>query len=290
MKQLVVDQVSKSFGKKKALNEISLQIGQGIFGILGPNGAGKTTLMRILATVLTPDQGSIQFNGINWSNNPDQARKMLGYLPQNFGVFRNISACECLDYIGSLKGLKNKAERHQQIEFLLEQVNLSTQAKTKVSGFSGGMLRRLGIAQALLGNPKLLIIDEPTAGLDPEERIRFRNLIRKLSAHRIVLLSTHIVEDIDAVCHGVALMKDGKIEFFPTIYELAKLAENRVWACRIKCADFEDFQFEGDIISTKIVKDSLEARILSENPPCPDALQVSPTIEEGYLVWTKMLG
>ncbi|CAG0951915.1 putative ABC transporter ATP-binding protein YxlF [Anaerolineae bacterium] len=205
----------KDYGNFRALNGVNLQIGGGMFGLLGPNGAGKTTLMRILTTLIPPTSGSVQIGPYDLTREPGEIRQILGYMPQDFGFYRGLNAHELLDYIGAMKNIPRK-ERVKQIETVLNEVNLTGVAKRRVGGYSGGMRQRLGIAQALLGDPKLVIVDEPTAGLDPEERIRFRNLLTRLSGDRTVLLSTHIVGDIEASCAQVAVLNQGQLIFFGT--------------------------------------------------------------------------
>lgn len=288
MTKLIIDKIDKTYGKSKILNSINLEIDSGLFGLLGPNGAGKTTMMRILATLVKPDKGEIIYNDIKWSKDPDKVRKIIGYLPQEFGIFKNITAFESLDYIATLKGIEDKSKRHIHIETLLDQVNLLSEKNTKVGKFSGGMKRRLGIAQALLGEPQIVIVDEPTAGLDPEERIRFRNLLRKLSINKIVILSTHIVEDIEATCNAVAVINKGNVTKFDSLQELATLAENQVWEWKIKQNDFEKIQkIDSSIISTQVTADYITLRVLSDERPSEDAKLTNPTIEEGYIVWNK---
>lgn len=287
MNELIIHDLSKSFGKKQVLHSIHLEIGPGLFGLLGPNGAGKTTFMRILATVLQMDSGNIQMGEMSWKKNPDKVRRRLGYLPQHFGVFKNISALECMDYIASLKGLHNRRERMEEIEKLLEQVNLLAERNKKVGKYSGGMKRRLGIAQALIGNPQILLVDEPTAGLDPEERIRFRNLLRSIASDRIVILSTHIVEDIAATCRSLAVMHKGRATPFKSLHQLAQLAKGQVWQWTVSAEQFNQLDIAGDIISTHIAADNVQVRVLSTKRPHQAAQEVSPTIEEGYLVWNR---
>ncbi len=289
MTLLKIENITKSYGKNTALKEVDLEITNGLFGLLGQNGAGKTTLMRILATVVKPDHGKIYYEDIEWAKNPDQVRRIIGYLPQEFGVFSNVTAVECLRYIANLKGMQHKGRINEEIEGILEAVNLLHVKNQRVGGFSGGMKRRLGIAQALLNDPKILIIDEPTVGLDPEERIRFRNFLRQLGKNRIVLLSTHIVEDIEALCHRVAVLKNGKAEQFQNLYELAAQAEGKVWLWRLTNTQYEGLTGNHQIISTKHDKDGVELRIIAHETPGQGAVMAEPTIEEGYLIWNESI-
>ena len=285
MDKLIIQGVDRSFDKTKVLRQINLEISNGIFGLLGENGAGKTTLMRIIATVLKPDKGEISLGDINWSKDPHKVRQMLGYLPQEFGAFKNITAAECLKYIAQLKGIKSKEECLLQIEQVLKEVNLFEAKDRKIGGFSGGMKRRLGIAQALLNNPTLIIVDEPTAGLDPAERIRFRNLLRQLGKNRIVILSTHIVEDIEATCQNLAVIKGGTSVQFSSQQELSKIASGKVWTWKLSNEAYNRLGKDVHIVSSKIHKYYVEARIISEIKPGSGAEETDPTIEEGYLVW-----
>jgi len=287
MDRLVIDHVSKHFGKTAALQSVSLQIGHGLFGLLGPNGAGKTTFMRVLATLLAPDSGSIRYNDIQWGKQSERVRDILGYLPQNFNVFKNISGYECLDYIGVLKGLRDKKQRRAQIETLLERVNLTAEAHKKTGHYSGGMKRRLGIAQALLGNPEIIIVDEPTAGLDPEERIRFRNVLREVATGRIIVLSTHIVEDIEATCSSVAVIKKGIATQFDSLSKLAQEAAGHVWLWKVRPEQAIDLQSKVNVISSTTTEDHVELRVLAKESPSREAIPVSPTLEEGYLIWNQ---
>ncbi len=287
MSCLKIEKVTKSFQKNKALKEVDLEIGYGIYGLLGPNGAGKTTLMRILATLMYPDSGTINYDNISWNKNPYEARSIIGYLPQQFGCFRNITAWESLDYIAVLKGITAKANRYEQIEYILNEVNLHEVSKKKVKSFSGGMLRRLGIAQAMLGEPKIIIVDEPTAGLDPEERIRFRGLIRKIANKKIVILSTHIVEDIQATCDGVAVLNEGIITKFNSLQCLSDIAKGKVWKLEIELDHYNYIENKYKVISTNNNGDSIEVRLLSDTAPTDDAILVEPTTEEGYMVWVN---
>ncbi|MCG0313715.1 MAG: ABC transporter ATP-binding protein [Calditerricola sp.] len=265
-----IEQVQKAFRKKTALEDVTLTIKPGIFGLLGPNGAGTTTLMRILATILRPDRGSITADGIDWARDAYRVRAMLGYLPQDFGVFRNVTAREVLAYIGALKGVE-KGQLKRQIDAVLEEVNLTAHADKKVGTFSGGMRRRLGIAQALLGDPKLIVIDEPTAGLDPEERV--------------VVLSTHIVGDVEAVCDQLAVIKKGKAHSFASPEELVQVADGRVWRWVGDAREYALLEERYRIVSSVSRGSTMEARILSDTRPSEAAEPVTPSLEEGYLAW-----
>ncbi|UWV48348.1 ABC transporter ATP-binding protein [Acetivibrio thermocellus] len=283
--RLKIEGLSKSYKKKKALDSVNLFISNGIYGLLGPNGAGKTTLMRILAGLIAPDEGRIEFDGEDVLKNMDKFRYKIGYLPQEFGCYKSITVEECLDTIGVLKGIR-APERKKQIEQVLAEVNLSNEAKKKVGALSGGMRRRLGIAQAMLGNPAFIMVDEPTAGLDPEERIRFRGFIRRVAANRVVLLSTHIIEDIKNNCDGLALINNGKVKQFDGFEELENMAKGKVWKMVINSNDFYKIEGKYKILSTNTNTDNnLEIRVYSEEKPSEDAEAVQPTVEEGYLTW-----
>ncbi|WP_027621914.1 ABC transporter ATP-binding protein [Acetivibrio clariflavus] len=282
--RLKIDDLSKKYKDKKALDSVSLSASNGIYGLLGPNGAGKTTLMRILAGIIIPNKGSIFFDGEDVLKDMDNFRYKIGYLPQEFGCYKSLSVKECLDTIGVLKGVK-ASERKKQIEEVLLEVNLSNEANKKVGALSGGMRRRLGIAQAMLGNPAFIMVDEPTAGLDPEERIRFRGFIRKIATNRVVLLSTHIIEDIKNNCDGLALINNGKVEQFNGFEELEKLASGKVWRIVLTNDDFKKIESKYRILSTNTNDNGLEIRVYSETKPLEDAVVVQPTVEEGYLTW-----
>lgn len=282
--RLKIDDLSKKYKDKKALDSFSLSASNGIYGLLGPNGAGKTTLMRILAGIIIPNKGSIFFDGEDVLKDMDNFRYKIGYLPQEFGCYKSLSVKECLDTIGVLKGVK-ASERKKQIEEVLLEVNLSNEANKKVGALSGGMRRRLGIAQAMLGNPAFIMVDEPTAGLDPEERIRFRGFIRKIATNRVVLLSTHIIEDIKNNCDGLALINNGKVEQFNGFEELEKLASGKVWRIVLTNDDFKKIESKYRILSTNTNDNGLEIRVYSETKPLEDAVVVQPTVEEGYLTW-----
>ncbi|NMA66190.1 MAG: ATP-binding cassette domain-containing protein, partial [Clostridiaceae bacterium] len=231
-------------------------------------------------------KGSVKFDGDDVLKNIDKFRYKIGYLPQEFGCYKSISVRECLDTIGILKGITSKTERVAQIDKILNEVNLHNEERKKVGTLSGGMRRRLGIAQAMLGNPVLIIVDEPTAGLDPEERIRFRGLIRKIASKRVVLLSTHIMEDIKNNCDGLALIKNGFCEQFNSFKDLEDMAKNKVWKLTITSDKYQEIDQKFKILSTNTNNDGLlEVRIYSEKKPSQDAEPVFPTVEEGYLTW-----
>lgn len=224
--QIIIENLSKAYGKKEALHNISFTIPSGMYGLLGRNGAGKTSLMRILATLSVPTNGKITMNGVSIKETT-KIREMVGYLPQEFSIYRNMTVYGAMDYFGLLSNIPDKI-RKEKIVTLLEMVNLQENIRTKVKALSGGMKRRLGIAQALLHNPQILIVDEPTAGLDPEERLHFRNLLREFADNRIVLLSTHIVSDIESTCKGVAVLNEGELIFNGRIEDLIQQAEGKV--------------------------------------------------------------
>jgi ABC-2 type transport system ATP-binding protein len=270
-------------GKVEALRGIDLEIGAGMFGLLGPNGAGKTTLMRILAGILLPTSGAISVGGydLRVERGRKEVKRILGYLPQELGLYPDLSAREFLDYIAILKGLDNGAARKRRVGELLEMVSLADVAGRKLKTFSGGMKRRVGIAQALLNDPQLLIVDEPTAGLDPEERIRFRNLLSELGGNRIVLLSTHIVEDIGQTCQRLAVMRDGEVIFRGAIGKVIGAARGKVWSVTTDGAKPEG---PYTVISTMRHAASAQYRVVGEGTPEGDAQPVEPGLEDAY-VW-----
>jgi len=287
--QVVLHNLTKTYGGRvQALQGVDLTIPNGMFGLLGPNGAGKTTLMRILAGVLRPTQGTIQvgeYSG-NTERGRTQIKRMLGYLPQDLGMYPDLSAREFLDYIAILKGLDNKTARRQRVEELLEMVALTEVSKRKLKTFSGGMKRRVGIAQALLNDPQLLIVDEPTAGLDPEERIRFRNLLADLGGDRTVLLSTHIVEDIAQTCQQLAVMNRGQVIFQGPVTDLLRQAEGYVWSLTTMAGARPGGNLtivstvnQGGVIQYRVVGEPEEVAQLA-----PNAQRVEPGLEDGY-VW-----
>lgn len=270
-------------GNVRALRGINLNIPSGMFGLLGPNGAGKTTLMRILAGILRPSSGAIQIG--DWDATTESGRtavkRVLGYLPQELGMYPDLSAREFLDYIAILKGLDDTKARKRRVDALLETVALSASASRKLKSFSGGMKRRVGIAQALLNDPRLLIVDEPTAGLDPEERIRFRTLLAELAGDRTVLLSTHIVEDIAQTCRRLAVMHLGEVVFKGTIEELVDAARGRVWS--IALAAGEKPQGDLTVVSMLPQGASVQYRVVGQPEPGQQAQPSDPSLEDGYI-------
>lgn len=287
---LQVEQVSKKFGKKVALHEISFSLGHGIIGLLGPNGAGKTTLLRILATFYHPTNGSISMDGLSWLKNAEEVRKKIGYMPQHIGLFPLLTVEEYLSYVSILRGM-NKDQFKGCLADVLEEVNLLDYKKKKIKSLSGGMKQRVGIAQAIIHDPQLLLVDEPTAGLDPEERIRFRNLIKRLAVNRTVIFSTHITEDISMTCDQVILIQDGKAVMYDTVHKIIDLAKEKVWEMRTDSLLYNSLLEDPEkmIVHTQSLqeKDEVSFRIISENKPHESAQSVEPRLEEGYMVWLK---
>lgn len=268
----------------KAISNLSLTIPKGMFGLLGPNGAGKSTLMRSIATLQTPTQGSIQFGEIDVIRHPAQLRAQLGYLPQEFGVYPRVSALHLLDHFARLKGFSKPQERKEMIEGLLNQVNLWAVRKKAVASFSGGMRQRFGIAQALLGNPKLLIVDEPTAGLDPEERARFLNLLASLSDEAAIILSTHIVEDASDLCPNMAIMAGGRIVLQGNTSELIGRLDGQVWRKVVSRSQVGEYQSQHRVIATRLFAGETVLHVLSETNPGDGFSPLQQSLEELYMV------
>jgi len=280
--KLTIDHVSKRYSPNAlALQDFSLELGPGVLGLLGPNGAGKTTLMSILATITKPTTGKIHWDGTDLAADPNAIRGVLGYLPQDFGVYPNLDAVEFLEYLAAVKGLDAAAAR-RRIEELLNLVNLSDVRKRLLGGYSGGMRQRIGIAQALLNDPKLLIVDEPTAGLDPEERVRFRNLLSDLSGDRIVILSTHIVSDVEATATDIALISQGKLVAHAAPEDLLRAVEGKVWEWVVPSSELNAARQKYLISNTTRRSDGVHVRLLSSQPPAGADL-VAPTLEDAYL-------
>jgi len=251
----------------RALDNVNLSIPRGMYGLLGPNGAGKSTLMRTIATLQTPTDGSIRFGDLDILANPQELRKTLGYLPQDFGVYPRVTAYQMLDHMAVLKGISGKGERKAVVETLLEQTNLWSVRSKAIAGFSGGMRQRFGIAQALIGNPALIIVDEPTAGLDPEERNRFLNLLSGIGENIVVILSTHIVEDVADLCPRMAVLAGGKVQLEGAPLALIAQTKGRVWKKSIGRDDLEAHQTQYQVISTRLFAGRTIIHILADSPP-----------------------
>ncbi|MCO7226052.1 ABC transporter ATP-binding protein [Pleionea sp. CnH1-48] len=285
---LTINNLSKTYSNGvKALNQVTLSLSNGMFGLLGPNGAGKSTLMRTLATLQQPDSGSIQFNDIDLLAAPQNIRPLLGYLPQEFGVYPNVSAQDLLTHFALLSGLSDSSQRRRQIETLLAITNLTQHRKKAVSTFSGGMKQRFGIALALLGNPKLLIVDEPTAGLDPEERNRFHNLLRDVSEETVVILSTHIVEDVSNLCTNMAILNQGTIVNQGSPIELIQQVKGRLWKRTVDKHEVEAIEKTFDIISHRHVYGRSELHILADVSPGEGFAAIDGDLEDVYFANLK---
>lgn len=272
----------------KALDNVNLEIGKGMFGLLGPNGAGKSSFMRTIATLQAPDSGTITFNDINILEDKNSLRKVLGYLPQEFGVYPNMSAETLLDYFAQLKGITNGNERNKIIKEVLELTNLYDVRHKSVSGYSGGMKQRFGIAQLLLNNPQLIIVDEPTAGLDPAERHRFLNVLREIGTNHTVIFSTHIVDDVRELCHSLAILNGGKILFEGTPNSGEELLGGKIWMRIINRDEFDEFNSKFNIISSNFNQDNtLNIRVYSETQPDETFVQANPILEDVYFVSLK---
>mgnify|MGYP000853192751 CR=1 FL=1 len=281
--ELVIENLSKTYGNGvKALNGVSLTIPQGMFGLLGPNGAGKSTLMRTIATLQDAGSGSITLGEWDVLKQHEQVRQILGYLPQEFGVYPRVSAEIMLDHIARLKGLANRKERAQLVEALLQKVNLWSARKRNLGTYSGGMKQRFGIAQALLGNPKLLIVDEPTAGLDPAERNRFYNLLSEIGENTIVILSTHIVEDVQTLCKRFAIICDGEVLYVGTPHEAVQMLGGKIWAKSIPKEEVDDYRERYQVIATNLSEGRLFIRIASDENPGNGFTPAEPTLEDVY--------
>jgi ABC-2 type transport system ATP-binding protein len=280
---LEIKNLSKTYGNGvKALDDVSINIEKGMFGLLGPNGAGKSSLMRTIATLQQPDEGEIKFNGINVSTQPQKIRQVLGYLPQDFDVYPRISAIELLDHMAILKGLTNKSTRKEAVESLLAQTNLWEARKKAVSTFSGGMRQRFGIAQALLGDPELIIVDEPTAGLDPEERNRFHNLLSDIGENKVVILSTHIVDDVEELCSKLAVLAGGKIQLAGRPSELVDTLKGKVWRKMVNKEELEAYQQNFDVISTRLKEGKTVIHVVADSQPCDTFESLPADLEDVY--------
>jgi len=266
----------------QALNDVTLEVPPGMFGLLGPNGAGKSTLMRSIATLQTPTSGSIHFQDIDVIAQPERLRRTLGYLPQDFGVYPRVSAYDLLDHMAVLKGVAGKGERKATVEGLLQQVNLWAVRKKAVAGYSGGMRQRFGIAQALIGRPELIIVDEPTAGLDPEERNRFLNLLAEIGENVVVILSTHIVEDVSDLCPRMAIISDGRIVREGAPAELLASLKGRIWTKTIDKSELEALRASHQVISTRLFAGRTVVHVLADSNPGNGFTNVAGGLEDVY--------
>jgi len=287
--KLLIENVSKQYDHRVwGLRNFSLELGPGVLGLVGPNGAGKSTLMRILATITQPTRGKVTWSGadgehpVDIARAPDTLRNVLGYLPQDFGLYPNLNAVEFLEYLAAIKGLDGKAAR-RRIDELLQVVNLVDARKRPLGSYSGGMKQRVGIAQALLNDPQLLIVDEPTVGLDPEERVRFRNLLSDLSGERIVILSTHIVSDVEATATVMAIIVQGRLLAHAAPETLLRSVEGKVWEWVIPSADLSAVKQRHLVSGTIRRGDGVHARIVAKTSPNASAQAVTPTLEDAYL-------
>ena len=281
--RLEVEDVTKVYrGGKRAISRMNISAGTGVLGLLGPNGAGKSSLMRIIATITRPTSGRVAWNGVDVVAHPDGLRRVLGYLPQDFGVYPNLTAPEFLSYLAAVKGLSTRSAR-TRIDALLELVGLGEARRRPLGKYSGGMRQRVGIAQALLNDPEVLIVDEPTVGLDPEERVRFRNVLGDLGLDRVVILSTHIVSDVEAVADDIAIVSQGRLLRRGAPEELLGAAEGRVWEVLLGSRDLAGFR-ERHLISRAVrTPEGVRARVLADARPLPDAVPVVPDLEDTYL-------
>jgi ABC-type multidrug transport system ATPase subunit len=281
--QLQINNLFKAYPNGvKALNDINLTINKGMFGLLGPNGAGKSTLMRTVAALQDPDSGTIHLGDIDVINQKDELRKVLGYLPQDFGFYPKVSALMLLEHFAVLKGITNKKERREIVDALLQQTNLFEVRKRNVSEYSGGMRQRFGIAQALLGNPKLVIVDEPTAGLDPAERNRFHNLLSEIGEQVIVILSTHIVDDVKSLCNQMVVMNKGTILMEGTPKETVAAVQGKIWSIAIEKEMFADYKNRYPVISHNISEGKMIVHVFSDDRPDEGFEQADATLEDVY--------
>ena len=281
--ELQFKDVTKDYGGIHAVNHVTYDIKKGVYGLLGVNGAGKTTLMRMLCTAINPTDGVILWDGKDIFSLGASYRNILGYLPQNYGFYPDLSVYDYMMYIASIKGLRSMTAKKRTIK-LLEQVGLSEKRKNKMRTLSGGMLRRVGIAQAMLNDPRILVLDEPTAGLDPNERIRFRNLISELSEDRLVLLSTHIVSDVEYIANEIILMKEGKFFYTGTSEKIISTMNMSVWHCTIPKGELNSYLKKYLVGNVRTVSDGIELRVLSKEPPSSNAIQIEATLEDAFLL------
>jgi ABC-type multidrug transport system ATPase subunit len=276
---LEIRNVVKSFGKVTAVNDISLNLGTGVVGLIGHNGAGKTTLMQMIATLSKPTAGQILFQGQDITKNPKLIQQRLGFLPQDFGIYPNLTALEFMEYFAALKGVHDA----RRIRHLLEMVNLIEHAKRAAASFSGGMRRRLGIAQALLNDPDILIVDEPTAGLDPEERLRFRNLLGELGFKKLVIMSTHIVSDVESIASELAIMRGGKLITHQTPEQVLQQARGQIWSAQVPHADYDALRAKVHVLHAQRQGEHMNLRIAHPQAPCNGAQHAEPNLEEALM-------
>ena len=286
MHELELTDLEKTFKNKAAVRDVNIRFGHGVYGLLGENGAGKTTLMRMLCGILKPTQGNILCDGTPILSMGGEYRRLLGYLPQDFGYYGDFSALRFLNYMAALKALPEDYAR-DRIEELLELMDLSHEKKNKLKTFSGGMLRRVGIAQALLNDPEILVLDEPTSGLDPGERVRFRNIISSLGKNRLVILSTHIVSDVEYIANHIIIMKDGQIIHTGDESQILKEAQGCVWKCVVPQKQADDLSGQYIVSNLRNQADQVELRIVSSQKPTEDAHPENVTLEDAYLFFTK---
>ncbi|WP_102401855.1 ABC transporter ATP-binding protein [Haloimpatiens massiliensis] len=283
--KLEIKNVSKKYqGGIWGIKNFNLELECGVLGLLGKNGAGKSTLMRMLATITKPTEGKIMWNGIDITKNPNELRKVLGYLPQDFGIYPNLNAIEFLKYMAAVKGVSGK-KANKRIDELIQLVNLTEACKRPIGGYSGGMKQRVGIAQALLNDPKLLIVDEPTVGLDPEERVRFRNILSDISNDRIVVFSTHIVSDAEATATRIAIISKGHLLIDAEPEKLTSPMEGKVWETIISSNDLNKFRNKYIISSTIRKSDGVHIRVINNNAPTVNSKLISPQLEDAYLYY-----
>ncbi|AET58606.1 multidrug ABC transporter ATPase [Paenibacillus terrae HPL-003] len=275
----------KSYGSHQVLNELHFHIDNGIFGLLGDNGAGKTTLMKILATLLGFDRGEVEIFGHSLKKEPDAIRSLLGYLPQHFDFFPNVTIMESMNYFAALKGIQGKRHIQEETSQRLIEVGLIDQVHKKIKQLSGGMKQRLGIAQAMLGQPKLLIVDEPTVGLDPKERIAFRNLLQNYGEDRIILLSTHIVPDVSSTCDKLLILKEGRCLYQGAIDDMIRTVEGKVWLADVGKRQLEQLSQQARITSIVRKEGRIQARLLCNRPPdcCTEVTPETANLEDAYL-------
>lgn len=288
--QLTISNISKTYSNGvHALEQVNLTINKGMFGLLGPNGAGKSSIMRTLATLQDPDEGEVLFDGWNIFKNRDKFRHLLGYLPQDFGVYPNANAIELLDYFARLKGISNAKKRKEHVEHLLDLVNLTGARKKNVDTFSGGMRQRFGIAQTLIGRPKVIIVDEPTAGLDPAERNRFYGILHKLGDDAIVILSTHIVGDVTNLCKDMAILSAGKIQARGVPAELIQQIDGHLWHKTIEQEELAQYRKTFKVIATRLHQGEIQIVIQSEQSPCQGFVNKPADLEDFYFSYIPEL-